>query len=318
MVTETRIPITKKRLKKYANPSSTSTPSLSAHASRNHRNSSDHWPHDFEEAYRRYPGPYTAANAETVISEEPLELFNGWLVWEAMTDLDERRVAANIQVILDIAARLVGFGQAYPDQAECVMENGDLYKPDVCLISSERYDTKVEPVAPGREHLVLRGSPELVVESRSPPNRRTKERRKRKIYFENGAQVIWDVDSKKRKIWVYEAADPEKPVEYSGDAEISCEGLLPGWRRKVSDFFTKDLSAEQVVGQAVVQWREEGELAALRASLQRQARRRYGEGRLLPDLTTRLERYTISQLTELEESLAASRTLEGWLGSFPA
>jgi Uma2 family endonuclease len=336
MVTETRPPITKKRPKKNGNAAPTHTGS--AHAPNGFRTNSDHWPQDIEEAYRRYPGPYTAANAETVISEEPLEIFNGWLVWEAMTDQEERRAAANIQEILSFAARLLGFGQAYPDQCECVMANGDLYKPDVCLISTERYESKVGPVAPGREHLVLRGSPELIVESRSPSNRRTKERRKRRIYFENGALVIWGVDSKKRKIWVYEAADPEKPVEYSGDAEISCEGLLPGWRRKVSDFFTKDLSAEQVAGQAAVQWRaegkaegreeglaegkaegrEEGELAALRASLERQARRRYGEGQLPPDLAARLEPYNVNRLTELEESLAASRTIEEWLESFRA
>jgi Uma2 family endonuclease len=324
MVTETRTPIAKRKLKKYANPSSATTSSLSAQVSRNYRKSSNHWPHDIEEAYRRISGPYTAANAETVISEEPLEIFNGWLVWEAMTDQEERRAAANLQEILSFAARLVGFGQGYPDQCECVMTNGDLYKPDVCLISTERYDSKVGPVAPGRKHLVLWGSPELVVESRSPSNRRTKERRKRKIYFENGAIVIWDVDSEKRKIWVYEVENQETPIEYSGDAEISCERLLPGWQRKVSDFFSKDLSAEQVAGQAAVQWREEGkaegraegELAALRASLVRQARRRYGEGQLPPDLAARLAPYNANQLTELEESLAASRTLEEWLDSF--
>jgi Uma2 family endonuclease len=325
MVTETRTPITKKRLKKNGNASSTPSRATPALNPSEYRTNSDHWPRDIEEAYRRYPGPYTAVNAETLVDEEPLEIFNGWLVWEAMTDLDERRVAANIQEILSLAARLVGFGQAYPDQAECVMTNGDLYKPDVCLISKERYAAKVEPVAPGRDHLVLRGSPELIVESRSPSNRRTKERRERRIYFENGAIVIWDVDSRKRKIWVYEVEDQENPVEYSGEAEISCEQLLPGWRRKVSDFFDKDLSAEQVVGQAADQWREEGKAegreegeAALRGIVERQARRRYGEGPLPPDLETRLKHFTVSQLTELEESLAASQTLEEWLQSFPA
>jgi Uma2 family endonuclease len=333
MVTETRTPIAKRKLKKYANPSSATTSSLSAQVSRNYRKSSNHWPHDIEEAYRRISGPYTAANAETVISEEPLEIFNGWLVWEAMTDQEERRAAANLQEILSFAARLVGFGQGYPDQCECVMTNGDLYKPDVCLISTERYDSKVGPVAPGRKHLVLWGSPELVVESRSPSNRRTKERRKRRIYFENGAIVIWDVDSEKRKIWVYEVENQETPVEYSGEAEISCERLLPGWQRKVSDFFAKDLSAEQVAGQAAVQWREEGEargleagraegleageLKALRALLERQARRRFSEGQITPDLTARLQQYSIDQLNQLADSLADSSTLEEWLVSFP-
>src|SRR5947208_1399603 len=79
--------------------------------------SAENWPVDIEAAYRRLPGPYTAANAWVLLEEEPLELFNGWLVWQEMTNLEERRIANIIQVILDLAARWVGFGQAYPDQA---------------------------------------------------------------------------------------------------------------------------------------------------------------------------------------------------------
>jgi DNA-binding TFAR19-related protein (PDSD5 family) len=100
--------------------------------------------------------------------------------------------------------------------------------------------------------------------------------------------------------------------------------LLPGWKRKVSDFFNKDLSAEQVAGQAADQWREEGReagreegKAALRAILERQARRRFGEAALPHDLAARLEQYTVSQLTGLEESLADNPALEDWLDSFP-
>jgi Uma2 family endonuclease len=323
MVTETRPPITKtkKRLKK--NGKAATIPPKYVHDTSDYQ-TGENWPFDIEDAYRRDPGPYTAANAEMLLSEEPLELYNGWLVWQEVTNPDERRAAANIQEILSFAARLVGFGQGYPDQVECFMANGDMYKPDVCVISNQRFDEKVDPVVPGREHTVLWGSPELVVESRAPSNRRTKERRKRKIYFENGAIVIWDVDSEKRKIWVYEVENQETPVEYSGEAEISCERLLPGWQRKVSDFFAKDLSAEQVAGQAAVQWREEGEargreegeLKALRALLERQARRRFGEGQP-PDLTARLQPYSLDQLNELADSLTDSPTLAEWLGSFP-
>lgn len=120
-----------------------------------------------EEAYRRYPGLYTIENAETLLTEEPLELYNGWLVWQEMTDPEERRIACNIQVILDITARVSEFGQAYLDQFECAMANGDEYKPDICILSNERYESKVEPVRVGGK-LILKGSPELIVEIRSP------------------------------------------------------------------------------------------------------------------------------------------------------
>ena len=72
------------------------------------------WPLNITQAYARYGGPYTALNAATLLEEEPLELYNGWLVWQDMTEPEERRIAANIQAILDLAARAAGFGQAFP------------------------------------------------------------------------------------------------------------------------------------------------------------------------------------------------------------
>src|SRR5436309_892189 len=75
-------------------------------------NAGIHWPRSISEAYRRHRGIYTLENADTLLEEEPLELYNGWLVWQALTDFEERRIADIIQVILDLAARAIGFEQA--------------------------------------------------------------------------------------------------------------------------------------------------------------------------------------------------------------
>lgn len=312
---------TPKRLSKNGNSSHNSKETV-YHTRQN-------WPLDIEAAYRRISGPYSAVNTWVLLEEEPLELFNGWLVWQPMTNADERRIAGVIQVILDWAARLVGFGQAYPDQLECVMAKGDVLKPDVCLISNDRFDSRVEPVAEGLEHKVLRGSPEFVVEIRSPSNRRSQERRKRKIYFENGAEVIWDVDPVNHKIWAYEVENPEIGREYNAEDEIACERFLPGWKRKVSDFFDKYLTAEQIAGAAVDKWRsegyaageekgrEEGERSALTKLILRQAGRRYADNELPSGLETTLGRFSSEQLTEIADAIATSPTLADWLANFP-
>jgi Uma2 family endonuclease len=278
------------------------------------------WPLDMDAAYQRERGPYTIFNATTLVGEEALEIFNGWLVWQAMTDAEERRIAATIQEILSLAARAIGFGQAYPDQFECVMINKDVYKPDVCVISKERYASQVEPIEPEGKHLVLKGSPELVVEIRSPSNRRTKERKKRKNYFESGALVIWDVDYEERKIWVYEVANPDTGQEYSEKDEISCEPILGKWKRQVADFFSKDLSAEQIVGQAAKEWRAEsrveGEVTAIHKVLLLQASVRFGEE--LPDnVTARLKRCGLEELMALASLLATVDSLAEWLKELP-
>ncbi len=286
------------------------------------------WPREIGEAYRRGPGPYTVKNVTILLEEEPLELYNGWLVWQEMTDAVERRVAAQIMVILDIVARAREFGQSYPDQVECYLANENVIKPDVCIISDRLFEEKVRSVKkPDKDgkHMMLYGAPELVVEIRSPSNRRTKEKLKRQDYFDNGTQVIWDVEPKKHIIWVYEAATPDQSVEYQGKAEISCEALFPGWKRKASDFFSKSLTAEQIVGEEAAKWRAEsrsegraeGELETLKKVLLRQSSRRFASESLPADLESRLDLLDAAQLEQLADTLATSPALHDWLATFP-
>jgi len=190
------------------------------------------WPRDILEAYARINGPYTIDNAETILDQEAVELYNGWLVWQEMTDFFERMVAGNIQAMLDLSARKAGFGTGLPDQMECLLSNGDVIKPDIALISWTRAAT-AQPTGPS-ERLILHGCPELVVETRSPSNRRAQERRKRQLYFANQAEVVWDVDLRHQRIYVYRAPNPQQPVAYGLADMITCEPFLPGWQRRWS------------------------------------------------------------------------------------
>jgi Uma2 family endonuclease len=280
-----------------------------------------HWPRDMEQAYKWISGPYTVQDAWVVLSEEPLELYNGWLVWKPMTNAEERRVATIILVILDLVARTYHFGQAYMDLFECVMANGDELKPDVSIISNQRFESQVGPIMPESKHRIMRGSPELAIEVRSPSNRRTKEREKRQKYFDNGTLVVWDVEPEKHKIWVYEKENPENKQEYGEGDIISCEKIFPGWQRQVDDFFSKELTAEEIVGQAAKEWRAESEakgiIETLRAMLLRQAHSRFEAEKLPNDLEARLAHFNVEQLTDLVDSISISLTLEEWLNNFP-
>ncbi len=285
---------------------------------------SQRWPRTIVEAYARHRGPYTIENATTLVDEEPLEIFNGWLVWQKMTEPEERRIAANIQEIFSMALRAIGWGQAYPDQFECQMKSDDVFKPDVCMVSNERFEKLVLPIKNESGRSVLKGGPEMVVENRSPSNNRKEKREKRAQYFENGTLVVWDVDPDRRKIWVYEASEPKKGREYKAEDNIECEPLLPGWRRSLADFFSKDLSAEQVVGEVAAKWRaeskaegreegrQEGQKQALVQILVLQARLRFGED-AAAELSIRLAQLNVEQLTALAGTVATSPTLQDWL-----
>jgi len=171
------------------------------------------WPRDLIEAHNRYPGPYNGANTTVILDEENVEIYNGWLVFKKMTAPIERQVLGTAHTIVDFATRYMDFGQIWPDQMECKCHNKDIVKPDASLISWEHLETRVGPVEGGKRD-ILYGGPELVMEARSPSNRRIQEKRKRKFYFESDIQIVWDIDEKNQRLYVYHAATPDDPEEY--------------------------------------------------------------------------------------------------------
>ncbi len=291
------------------------------------RENASTWPLDLIEAYARPPGPYTIENAETILEEEPIELYNGWLVWQEMTNFIERRVVANINDMLSVPARKMGFGQILPDQVECLLKDGTVIKPDTSLISWQRVERVVTPKGP-RDRPTLVGCPELVVEARSPSNRRIQEKRTRKLYFANHTQIVWDVDEINREIWVYRAELPEEPTHFGMDDEIDCEPLLPNWRRRVADIFAAEVSAETVLGEVVDEFRNEGKIEgieigkadgaaqALRSVLPLLVRVRFGVQPPV-DLPQRLQRRNLTQLEQLQNAVETCATIEQWLALLP-
>ena len=215
------------------------------------------WLDDMLEALNRDPGPFTVDTAAELLEEEAVELYNGWVVPQAMTDIAERRVVATIQSMLDISARQSGFGQALPDQHECLLHDKTVIKPDASLVSWQRLDKGV--VLRGKnQHGLLDGCPELVIEARSPSNSRVKDAAKRALYFQNGTQIVWDVDEAHKAIYVYYADRQDSPLMFGLNDEIDCKPLIANWRRRVADIFDEHASARAVAGEVAEQWTEEG------------------------------------------------------------
>ena len=179
------------------------------------------WLHDPLEAEARKLGPYTVADMEIYLEEYEfsVELYNGWVVWQQMTDKNERTVASTIQSMLDISARKAGFGQVLPDQTECRLDEGNDIIPDAALISWPRLKKDFILHGPNQRPLLIK-CPELVIESRSPSNWRKQERLKREKYFAHGTQIIWDVDEPNKRIYVL-------PSRQSRTILISSGSMIP-------------------------------------------------------------------------------------------
>ena len=215
------------------------------------------WLDDPLVALQRSRGPYTIDNADEYLDTEYVELYNGWLVKKEISDFNDKKFEGRLLLHLGGASFLLQFGDVLPDDMECHLSDGNVIKPDLSLISWDRMKKRVRPHGPN-DRPTLMGSPELVVEVRSPSNRRAQEKKKRARYFRNGTEIIWDVDEKEEIIYVYRAGSQDVVETYAGDDEIDCEPLLPGWRRRVSDLFAERTSVEVVLSEVVETFQEKG------------------------------------------------------------
>jgi Uma2 family endonuclease len=279
-------------------------------------------PRDIIEAYARPHGPYTLDNSSRLLDEQAtLELINGWLVWKEMADFNERRIANNIEVILDLAARDAKFGQSYPDKVEAVLSDGTIIKPDTCVVSTQRAKSRTTRMGPDNR-LMLQGTPELVAELRSPSNTRASDKTKRAKYFANGTLIVWDVDPERRYILVWRASDPDNAQRFNLNDEITCE-LFPGWKRKVEDFFKDEQTAREIVGDIAAPWIEEGrqkglaegQRFALSDTIRSLLGMRFGSENLPPDLAERLVQLPVEQLNTLTLVAATAPSLTDWLAA---
>jgi len=137
------------------------------------------WLHDPLEAMQRELGPYTIADMEKYIDIYPVELYNGWLVWQDMGNVIERSSLATLQAMFDLFARKKNYGQALPDGTECRLDDVNDIIPDASLVSWERLENDVIEDGPTGRPLLTK-CPELIVESRSASNTRASDAEKRK------------------------------------------------------------------------------------------------------------------------------------------
>jgi len=99
-----------------------------------------------------------------------VELYNGWLVRKEISDYDEKGFEGDIHEHGSGAARLFDYGRVLPDQIECLLDDGFTVKPDLSMVSWQREKQRVKPHGPNNCSTLM-GSPEFVVEVRSPSNR---------------------------------------------------------------------------------------------------------------------------------------------------
>ena len=83
------------------------------------------------------------------------------------------------------------------------------------------------------------GAPDLVVEVVSPTDTRRAVEDKVDMWLDHGTRLVWVAYPTHRQIIVYDAADRDHPKLLNADYTLDGSSVLPGFRRRVSDFFPR-------------------------------------------------------------------------------
>lgn len=118
-------------------------------------------------------------------------------------------------------------GIGFESSAGFTLPNGAERSPDISWIRRERWEALTEEEQQDFAPIC----PDFVVELRSKSDRLKTLKRKMEEYIENGAELGWLIDPKKKKVHIYRPGVPAEVLDKP--KEISGEPLLKGFTLKL-------------------------------------------------------------------------------------
>ncbi len=165
------------------------------------------------------------------------ELINGELVQKQSPTYDHQSISREILVSLTLFARQSRSGQVWSAPLDVVLDDRNVYQPDIFFVKKERYFIFDE-----KEKIVI-GAPDLVVEILSKSTAHKDRGDKRDIYEKYGVREYWLVDPVKKSIEQYAFVHERfKLVSYLEETGVLKSTILEGF----------ELDSEQVFGEAKI------------------------------------------------------------------
>lgn len=133
-----------------------------------------------------------------------------------------QRVVGNLHFLIRLHLEQHGGGEVFVSPFDVVFSMFDIVEPDLVFVSDARQHVVTE------KH--VKGSPDLVIEVRSPSTRRRDEGVKLKLYDRTDVAEYWVVDPASSVARVYQRRTGRLSlaVELAGDAAAITSPLLPG------------------------------------------------------------------------------------------
>jgi len=128
-------------------------------------------------------------------------------------------------------AKKDGRGRAYGASTAYILPSRAAYAPDASWVSHAQLNALSRDEKLKFPHLV----PEFVVEVRSPGDRLPAVKRKMQEWIENGVQLAWFIDGKRRTVSIYRAN--REPEELINPEVVVGKGPVKGFRLKMADIW---------------------------------------------------------------------------------
>ena len=166
------------------------------------------------------PQLFTRADYDLLPEGFPAQLVEGYLVKEPSPTYRHQRIEHRILAGL---AALVGIDRVVPSPADVVLDDHNVYQPDVVV---------VREIPPEEARDV--GIPLLAVEVLSPSTRRRDREVKTRHLLEAGVEEVWLVDPREGTIEVHRTGGSR---EVRGATPVESEAV-PGFRLTPTELFT--------------------------------------------------------------------------------
>ena len=175
------------------------------------------------------PPPGEATERDLLKSRRLCELIDGVLVEKAM-GFYESRLAVVLIASLGVFLKKNNLGLVLGEGGLMRVEAAQVRIPDVAFYSWSKFPNKLLPRVQ-----ILNLVPELAVEILSPTNTKKEMERKRREYFEGGAELVWEVHPNKQIVDVFTA--PHEKTTIGVDGTVDGGDVLPGFTLSVKEWF---------------------------------------------------------------------------------
>ena len=122
-------------------------------------------------------------------------------------------------------------GKSFESSVAFVLPSGAILSPDASWVSNQ----KVQPLSPAQRRRFLRLTPDLIVEVRSPSDRRPILELKMAEWIASGVPLAWLIDGEAKTVTIYRPTAP--PQTLAGIQELAADGLTEGFVLDLTDIW---------------------------------------------------------------------------------